>query len=96
MSKPLSEMLEDLSAEVRGGLDVEADDLLILADRAAELETALEWLAETRTQGGCPAEWDHSPLPCAGEGICMYDRVDRDTKCWFDTALKPAEEDGDE
>lgn len=48
MSKPLSKMLEDLSIEVRGGLDASADDLLILADRAAELEARVEGLHNER------------------------------------------------
>lgn len=80
-------------------LEAEVAELRELSERGPWREAmvpraALEWLAENRGLGGCPAEWcSISPLPCSGEGICPYDRVDRDTKCWADTALLVAQRD---
>lgn len=50
-------------------------------------KAALEWLADHRNLRGCPAEWHISPVPCSGDGICPYERVERETRCWSDTAL---------
>lgn len=93
--RPLSERLESLSADAREGRGV-ADDLLMLTDCAAALEAevqelrkALEWMA--RQCDDCPELPGHEcpvrhlaneDMP---EGACY--------QCWFDAALKAAEED---